>query len=148
MKSEKMNSEKMNSERELQMIQGSCHCGSVKWKLDAMPESVTACNCTVCRRYGVLWAYDHEGEGVSATGLTTAYVRGSKSIAFHFCPSCGCMAYWRSVVPGADGRRRMAVNLRLTEPDPIAHLPIDHFDGLVKFEDLPSDGRCVGDLWA
>ena len=131
----------------LQMIQGACHCGLVRWKFNAMPESATACNCTVCRRYGVLWAYDFEGEGVSATGVTTAYVRGSKSIAFHFCPSCGCVAYWRSVLPGADGRRRMAVNLRLTEPGPIAHLPIDHFDGLVNFENLPRDGRCVADLW-
>ena len=127
----------MKVQKKLQTIHGSCHCGSVTWTLDASLESVTACNCTVCRRYGVLWAYDHEGEGegegVRASGVTTAYVRGSKSIAFHFCPSCGCVAYWRSVLPGADGRRRMAVNLRLTEPGPIAYLPIDHFDGLVNF---------------
>jgi hypothetical protein len=41
----------------------------------------------------------------------------------------------------------MAVNLRLTEPAPIAAVPIDHFDGLGKFEDLPRDGKCVADLW-
>ncbi len=130
------------------MIQGACHCGAVTWKLQATPSSATACNCTVCRRYGVLWAYDFEGEGVSAAGHTTAYVWGEKSIGFHFCPGCGCVAYWRSELPGADGRRRMAVNLRLTEPEPIAHLPIDRFDGLVDFVDLSKDGRCVGDLWA
>jgi hypothetical protein len=129
------------------MLEGSCHCGAVKWKFNFMPESATACNCTVCRRYGVLWAYDFEGEGVSASGPTTAYVWGDKSIGFHFCAGCGCVAYWRSVLPREDGRRRMAVNLRLTEPEPIAHLPIDHFEGLVKFEDLPRDGRCVADLW-
>ena len=129
------------------MIQGACHCGAVTWKLNVMPESATACNCTVCRRYGVLWAYDFEGEGISVSGPTTAYVWGDKSIGFHFCPSCGCVAYWRSVAPREDGRRRIAVNLRLTEPDPIAHLPIDHFEGLVNFEDLPRDGRCVVDHW-
>lgn len=42
------------------MIEGSCHCGSVTWRFDRIPESATACNCTVCRRYGVLWAYDFE----------------------------------------------------------------------------------------
>ena len=47
----------------------------------------------------------------------------------------------------SDGRRRMAVNLRLTEPGPVAHLPIDHFDGLDTFDDLPRDGRCVADMW-
>ena len=129
------------------MIEGSCHCGAVKWKFNVVPESATACNCTVCRRYGVLWAYDFEGEGISVSGPTTAYVWGDKSIGFHFCPSCGCVAYWRSVAPREDGRRRIAVNLRLTEPDPIAHLPIDHFEGLVNFEDLPRDGRCVVDHW-
>jgi hypothetical protein len=46
-----------------------------------------------------------------------------------------------------DGRRRIAVNLRLTEPGPVAHLPIDHFDGLGTFDDLPRDGRCVVDMW-
>ena len=36
----------------------------------------------------------------------------------------------------------------LREPDPIAKVPIDHFDGLDKFDDLPRDGKCVGDVWA
>ena len=105
-----------------------------------------ACNCTVCRRYGVLWAYDFEGEGIHVSGPTRAYVPGD-SIGFHFCPACGCIAYWRALEPEAEGRRRIAVNLRLTEPEPVAHLPMDHFDGLVRFEDLPRDGRCVGDYW-
>ena len=26
-------------------------------------------------------------------------------------------------------------------------LPIDHFDGLDTFDDLPRDGRCVADYW-
>ena len=128
------------------MIQGSCHCSAVTRQFDGIPLSATACNCTVCRRYGVLWAYDHEDEGIRVSGETTAYVRG-KAIAFHFCPNCGCVAYWRALSTDAQGRRRIAVNLRLTEPEPIANLPIDHFDGLDKFDDLPRDGRCVGDLW-
>ena len=41
----------------------------------------------------------------------------------------------------------MAVNLRLAEPQAVARIPIDHFDGLSRFEDLPRDGRCVADYW-
>ena len=111
-----------------------------------MPESATACNCTVCRRYGALWAYDFEGEAIRVYGPTRGYVRGN-AIEFHFCPNCGCVAYWRAQEADEQGRRRIAVNLRLAEPAPVARLPIDHFDGLVNFEDLPRDGRCVGDLW-
>ena len=40
-----------------------------------------------------------------------------------------------------------AVNLRLAEPDAVATIPIDRFDGLGTFSDLPRDGRCVGDVW-
>lgn len=111
-----------------------------------MPESATACNCTVCRRYGVLWAYDYEGEGIDVSGPTHAYIRG-KTIQFHFCPTCGCVAFWRAQQPDEQGRRRIAVNLRLTEPADVASLPIDQFDGLDSFGDLPRDGRCVADYW-
>ena len=128
------------------MLDGSCLCGSVRWRFEGLPESATACNCTACRRYGVLWAYGYEGEGIDVAGITKGYVRGD-ALAFHFCPECGSMAYWRSLEPNEEGRRRIAVNLRLTEPGPIADLPIDHFDGLETWEDLPRDGRCIKDLW-
>lgn len=128
------------------MMEGSCHCGGVRWTFEGVPEAATACNCTACRRYGVLWAYDYEGEGIRVSGPTKAYVRGD-SIGFHFCPECGCVAYWRSLAPGEDGRRRIAVNLRLAEPDAVAAIPMEHFDGLVTFDDLGRDGRCVADMW-
>jgi hypothetical protein len=131
------------------MIEGSCHCGQVHWRFDGPLESVTACNCTVCRRYGVLWAYGHEGEGIAVSGPTRAYERGREPhLGFHFCESCGCVAFWRGKSPGADGRRRIAVNTRLADdPDRIAALPIRHFDGLDTFEGLPRDGRTVKDMW-
>lgn len=128
------------------MIEGHCHCGAVHWQYDAEPDGATACNCTVCRRYGVLWAYDYVDEGIRTTGHTKAYVRG-EAIEFHFCPECGCVAFWRARKTDQDGRRRIAVNLRLAEPAAVAHIPIDHFDGLDTFDDLPRDGKCVGDYW-
>lgn len=129
------------------MIEGSCHCGGVEWQFDGHPDGATTCNCTVCRRYGVLWIYDFEGEGVRVSGPTNYYVRG-KALQFHFCPVCGCVTHWRGLRLEPDGRRRMAVNVRLAEPEVVAKIPIDHFDGLNTFEDLPRDGRCVGDYWA
>lgn len=129
------------------MIHGSCLCGDVRWQFDGQPESATACNCTACRRYGVLWAYDHEDEGIKVFGTTQAYVRG-QALGFHFCSVCGCVAFWRGLRKNADGRTRIAVNLRLAEvPEAVASIPIDHFDGLDTFTDLPRDGRCVRDYW-
>jgi hypothetical protein len=127
-------------------IEGSCHCGAVRWQFHGEPEGATVCNCTVCRRYGVLWAYDFEGERIAVSGTTQVYVRG-KAVEFHFCPACGCVTYWRGQVTEPDGRRRIAVNVRLAEPDAVAQIPIDRFDGLETFADLPRDGRCVADYW-
>ena len=128
------------------MINGSCLCGAVEWQFKGTPESATACSCTACRRYGVLWIYDYEDEGIAVSGPATAYMRG-KALSFNFCPTCGCLAYWRALATDEEGRRRIAVNIRLTEPNAVGHLPIDHFDGLDTFEDLPRDGRCVSDFW-
>jgi hypothetical protein len=128
------------------MIHGSCLCGAVKWTFDGVPDGVTACNCTACRRYGVLWAYDYEGQGITVSGPTQPYIRG-KALSFNFCPTCGNVVFWRALELDKEGRRRIAVNVRLAEPGLVAKILIDHFDGLDTFEDLPRDGRCVADYW-
>lgn len=130
------------------MIEGSCHCGKVHWRFDGPVESATACNCTVCRRYGVLWIYGYEGEQIEVVGATQVYTRGDANLGFHFCATCGCVVSWRAISAGTDGRRRIAVNVRLADdPDQVAPLLIDHFDGLHRFEDLPRDGKTVKDMW-
>ena len=106
----------------------------------------TACNCTACRRYGVLWAYGYVDEDIKTQGETKAYVRG-KALEFHFCPNCGCMAFWRGLQKDESGKTRIAVNLRLSEPTAVAQIPIDHFDGFDTSDDLPRDGKCVADYW-
>ncbi len=130
---------------------GTCHCGAAHWTLEGDPGPVTACNCTLCRRYGALWAYDYENERIRIVGPTVAYTRIGKAdpaLEMRFCATCGCVLCWRGLRLEEDGRRRMAVNVRLAPPESVAALPIDHFDGLDTFEDLPRDGRCVRDLWS
>ena len=128
------------------MIEGACHCSAVRWSFDGTPESATACNCTACRRYGALWAYDYEDRRIKVSGPTKAYVRG-RALEFHFCLECGCVAYWRGRGLNEQGRRRIAVNPRLAEPATVAGIIMEHFDGLDSFDDLGQDGRCVKDMW-
>jgi len=95
------------------MIQGSCHCGAVSMAIRGVwPESATACNCTVCRRYGVLSAYDFEGE-IKVSGPTQAYVRGDGD-RVSFLPRMWLRGILAIAGSEPGGRRRIAVNLRLT----------------------------------
>lgn len=129
-------------------MKGNCHCGNVTWTLDTHPESVTACNCTICRRYGALWSYGYIDHTIHTTGETQAYRRADGgAIDFHFCVSCGCLTHYVATKAQDNGHFWSAVNLRMSEPAPILALPIDHFDGLDTFDDLPRDGRKVEDLW-
>ncbi|MEM1231704.1 MAG: GFA family protein [Pseudomonadota bacterium] len=131
-------------------MEGHCHCQRVRWRMDKKPNSVSACNCTLCARYGVLWAYGYIDHNIHVDGPTRSYRRGGDSdgdIDFHFCAHCGCVTHYISNVAGDDGRFWSAVNMRLTELGPIADLKVYHFDGLNTFADLPDDGRCVADLW-
>ena len=131
------------------MLTGTCHCGAAHWTLEGDPGGVTACNCTLCRRYGTLWAYDYEGERIHVHGPRATYARAGEdpSLEIQFCPTCACVLCWRGLRLESDGRRRIAVNVRLAPPEAVANLPIDHFDGLVTFEDRPRDERCVRDMW-
>jgi len=130
------------------MLEGSCHCGSVKWSYPSTPESVTACNCTLCRRYGALWIYGYIEDGIIISGTTNFYERGSKINKYNFCVSCGCITYYLANKLNKENRRRVAINIRTTtQIEKIMNLPIDHFEGLESFEDLPRDGKTVKDLW-
>ncbi|HTU09379.1 MAG TPA: GFA family protein [Allosphingosinicella sp.] len=131
-------------------MKGACHCGGAGWQLEGDAGSITACNCTLCRRYGALWAYDYEGGRIRLTGTTGSYTRPGKAdpaLEILFCPACAGVVAWRGLRLEEDGRRRLAVNVRLAEPALVRDLPIDRFDGLDTFDDLPADGRCVRDLW-
>ena len=115
------------TELDLKLIEVSSLCGSVSWQLDGQSDGATACNCTACRRYGTLWAYGYVDEDIRTQGETRAYVRHNAVLEFHFCPKCGCMAFWRGLGADETGKTRIAVNLRLSEPNSVAQIPIDHF---------------------
>jgi hypothetical protein len=102
----------------------------------------------LCRRYGALWAYSDLGEGATVTGATSAYSRDSKSVGFHFCNSCGCLAYYLEIAPDEKGRRKVAVNMRMiNDPEKLESVPVRRFEGFESFKDLPADQTKVKDLW-
>jgi hypothetical protein len=107
------------------MIQASCHCGSVILEVDEAPHEVTQCNCSICRRYGVLWAY-YSPHQVRVAGATDTYCWDDRSIVFHRCTNCGCVSHWWPVDPQLD---RMGVNARLMDPKILGRARVRHLDG-------------------
>jgi hypothetical protein len=64
------------------MLSATCHCGAVRIEVPQPPQKLTICNCSICRRYGALWAYYKAGT-VRVTGHpenTTEYVWGDKTL--------------------------------------------------------------------
>ena len=112
------------------MIEGSCHCGAVRWVFDGIPDTLTDCNCSVCRRIGGLWAYGTVANVLVSTApdATIAYVQGDKMLAIHSCKACGCTTHWVSLAP-EDGDWRIAVNMRMADPSDFAAIRVRHFDG-------------------
>src|SRR5919112_5933603 len=81
------------------MIKASCHCGSVHLEIDALPSEVTECNCSICRRYGVLWAYYplDQVRVLPSDPPTNVYMWNGRTTEFHRCGNCGCVSHWSPV---------------------------------------------------
>lgn len=110
-------------------VNGRCHCGAVSFEVNAEPEWVMECNCSICRRLGVLWFHADTNlvKINSALDQTLRYIHGDKMIAFHTCKTCGCTTHWDNVDP--TDNNRMAVNLRMIEPGVLQSLRVRKFDG-------------------
>ena len=111
------------------MISGTCHCGSVRIEVPTRPEAVTLCNCSICRRYGALWAYYKVGtvRVIGHPEHTEEYVWGDKTLRTVRCGVCGCVTHWEPLESKPDGH--MAVNVRTFDPNELEELRIRRFDG-------------------
>ena len=111
------------------MIRASCHCSAVALEIDAAPQDVTECNCSICRRYGVLWAYYAPAQvHFTVPPATDIYMWDDRAIQFHRCRVCGCVSHWSATDPLA---RRMGVNARLMDPELIGAVRVRRLDGAV-----------------
>ncbi|MBX3160020.1 MAG: GFA family protein [Deltaproteobacteria bacterium] len=111
-------------------ITGACLCGAVQLAAARRPRSLTQCNCSVCRRYGTLWAYYRRSAVTIAAprGALVPYKRRPRGrLRFVHCATCGCVVCWESNDKRADAR--LALNARLLDPHAMAQVPIKILDG-------------------
>ncbi|MEM9342454.1 MAG: GFA family protein [Pseudomonadota bacterium] len=116
--------------------------------IEPEPTRATACNCTVCRRYGALWAYGRLGQSVRISGTGNGYVRADSSdLEFVHCSNCGCLTHYVATAPSDDGKTLAAVNLRMVDPEDVAEIPLRHFDGFETWQAVEGHAAVVKDLW-
>lgn len=105
----------------------TCHCGAVVVEFPGVPEKVTECNCSICRRLGTLWVY-RAPEDVSliyAEGTTSTYAWGDKTLEFHRCKVCGCTTHW---LPINEKYSAMGINARMIDGLHPTDVEIEHED--------------------
>ncbi|MFM5924395.1 MAG: GFA family protein [Novosphingobium sp.] len=71
---------------------GGCHCGAVRYQIEAEPVFIAVCHCTDCRRnsgaISVGWI-SVPAKGLSVLQGQTAAYASSPGVDRHFCPACG-----------------------------------------------------------
>ena len=107
---------------------GSCHCGSVRFEVDAPAVLQTkACNCSICTKSGFLHLIVPASRFrllAGAEDLTT--YRFNTKVAKHtFCRVCGIKPFY---VPRSnpDG---FSVNVHCLETEAIERIEVADFDG-------------------
>jgi len=111
-------------------LAGTCHCGAVTVAIPYRPRRMTSCNCSICRRYGTLWAYFPavKVKVSPSRGATETYSWGKQHIDFVRCAICGCVVCWKATARALK-KERMGVNMRNFDPALIEGVRVRRLDG-------------------
>ena len=116
---------------ETKSYEGGCHCGRVRFRVEADLSKVYACNCSICSRAGwrLTFVPAAKFELLAGADEQTDYQFGKKNSHHLFCRTCGVRSF--SQGKGKDGGLSYAVNVRALDDvrREADKLPSDHFDG-------------------
>ncbi len=70
---------------------GSCHCGSVKFEVDADLSELTRCTCSICTKSGGLFCYvpPERFRQLQGEDDLTLYQFNTEIAKHYFCKHCG-----------------------------------------------------------
>ena len=108
---------------------GSCHCGNIRWETSQLPEWLTRCTCSYCRKSAATWGRVNFNYTSLAYGKgpVVRYIHGDKTLAFISCGNCGCTTHWESL--DSTAAQKLKLNYATSDfamPDDI---PVRTFDG-------------------
>jgi hypothetical protein len=108
---------------------GGCHCGEVRYETTLDLANVMSCNCSICSKLGVLWAFTKPEQFALRSGedCLTEYRFNRKVIQHLFCRECGIESFVRGQMP--DGSDVVGINVRCLDGIELGALEIKQFDG-------------------
>lgn len=80
------------------MVQGGCHCGTVRFEADVPPHvRLLACNCSMCAKTGFLHMIVPHGDFrlLSGQDALTSYRFGTGAAEHLFCRTCGIRSFYQ-----------------------------------------------------
>ncbi len=111
---------------------GGCHCGAVRFEVSMpRPETLYACNCSLCGRMGWLLAFvpGSDFKLLSGEDALRDYQFAKRHIHHLFCGECGVRSFGHGRNKTDDGET-YSVNVRcLDDNDSLLELPVHQFDG-------------------
>ncbi len=108
--------------------QGSCHCGAVRFEIDAELDHVRVCDCSMCRKRGALNHRVAQEDFRLLTQLDdlTLYQFHTRTAKDYFCPTCGILPFrWPRINP--DGL--WTINVRCLDDVDLDTIPIQRVFG-------------------
>jgi hypothetical protein len=74
---------------------GSCHCGTVKFRIDAEPAEATTCDCSLCTRKNAVMVKVPVAELTVLEGqdALTLYQWNTRVARHYFCSRCGIYTF-------------------------------------------------------
>lgn len=114
---------------EARTYEGGCHCGAVRYETAADLDHVIECNCSICRKRGMMLTFVPVDQFtlVSGEDALTDYQFGSKTVHHLFCKVCGIQSFGRG--QGPDGTSMVAINVRCLDGVDLDVLEPTPFDG-------------------
>ncbi|TKC88811.1 GFA family protein [Trinickia terrae] len=81
------------------VLQGSCHCGAVKFEVRTALVPAVRCNCSLCRRRGALMSPFFPPEALeilSGEDALSMYQFNTRVARHYFCKHCGIYPFHQS----------------------------------------------------
>ena len=84
----------------LKTLQGSCHCGAIRFRISSDFPELTTCDCSICKRKNALMVKVHQDQFELLAGADSLveYQFHTFTARHYFCRACGIYPFHRKRV--------------------------------------------------